>query len=127
MQPEGAPRVLLDQGLPARAAEQLRQIGWDAVHVSELGLQTAEDVNLLQLACAESRVAVTLDRDFPQILALTAARQPSVIPIRLQGLRAPELCRILSSAWQQYRALLEAGCVLQIGSKGVRARALPLR
>ena len=35
--------VLLDQGLPIGAAAILRRDGWDAVHVSELGLATADD------------------------------------------------------------------------------------
>jgi predicted nuclease of predicted toxin-antitoxin system len=57
-------RILLDQGLSAKAAEILRQAGWDAVHVREIGMRDAPDVDILALAASDSRVVVTLDRDY---------------------------------------------------------------
>lgn len=48
-------RVLLDQGLAPRAAAMLRDDGWDAVHVSEIEMQTAEDVEILNLARAAGK------------------------------------------------------------------------
>ena len=66
-------RVFLDQGLPFTAASILRAGGWDAVHARELGMQEAADGEILTHAAQEARTIITLDRDFPQILALTAA------------------------------------------------------
>jgi predicted nuclease of predicted toxin-antitoxin system len=43
-------RILLDQGLGPRAATILRQHGWDAVHVSEIGMARAEDIQILERA-----------------------------------------------------------------------------
>ena len=43
-------RILLDQGLAPRAATILRQHGWDAVHVSEIGMAQAEDIQILERA-----------------------------------------------------------------------------
>jgi len=43
-------RLLLDQGLPARAAGTLRDEGWDAVHVREIGMHEAEDTDILARA-----------------------------------------------------------------------------
>ena len=48
--------VLLDQGLPRTAAGLLRQIGWDAQHVSERGMSQAEDVAIIEVARQEGRV-----------------------------------------------------------------------
>ncbi len=81
-------RVLLDQGMPARTASMLRAFGWDAVHVREIGMHKSEDREILAHAVAEGRVVVTLDQDFPQILALTEAAAPSIILIRKERLRA---------------------------------------
>jgi len=78
-------RILLDQGSPVTASSILRAGGWDAGHVREIGMKEAEDADILQYASQEARVDVTLDRDFPQILALTSASHPSVILIRQQG------------------------------------------
>jgi len=60
-------RVVLDQGLPATAAAILRSEGWDAVHVAKSQCILATDSEVLDYAARESRVVITLDRDFPQI------------------------------------------------------------
>jgi hypothetical protein len=57
-------RVLLDQGLAPAVAGLLRESGWDAVHVSEVGLGSADDTEILENARAADRVCVTLDHDF---------------------------------------------------------------
>ena len=56
-------RLLLDQGLPRSSAASLKQAGWDAIHVSEIGMSRADDVDILQRARAEARICVTLDAD----------------------------------------------------------------
>jgi predicted nuclease of predicted toxin-antitoxin system len=43
-------RILLDQGLAPAAATLLRAAGWDVIHVSEAGLDTAEDPEILEFA-----------------------------------------------------------------------------
>lgn len=54
-------RILLDQGLSPRAAEILRASGWDAVHVSEIGMHKATDVEILSEARTAERICFTLD------------------------------------------------------------------
>ena len=71
-------RIVLDQGLPATAAMILRAGGWDAAHVREIAMNEATDGEILDYAARESRVAITLDRDFPEILALTGTWLPGV-------------------------------------------------
>jgi predicted nuclease of predicted toxin-antitoxin system len=39
--------------------------------VGEIGKSEATDCEILDYAARESRVVITLDRDFPQFLALT--------------------------------------------------------
>jgi predicted nuclease of predicted toxin-antitoxin system len=79
-------RILLDQGLAARAAAILRQHGLDAVHVSEIGLERAEDIHILEQARKDERVCVTLDHDFHAHLAVSGQGRPSVVLLRVQGL-----------------------------------------
>jgi predicted nuclease of predicted toxin-antitoxin system len=119
-------RIVLDQGLPATAAALLRDAGWDAIHVRELAMQESADAEILEYALLDGRVVVTLDRDFPQILALTLAARPSVVLIRQQGLRAAELVTLLNSIWREHEVPLGEGCVLKVGSRGTRFHRLPL-
>lgn len=81
-------RVLLDQGLAPAAAVLLRQHGWDAVHVSEIGMQTADDAAILDAALIADRVCVTLDHGFHAHLAMARSGRPSVVLLRTQGLNA---------------------------------------
>lgn len=43
-------RLLLEQGLAPHAAAILRGIGMDVVHVSEIGMEQAEDIQILEKA-----------------------------------------------------------------------------
>lgn len=85
------------------------------------------DAEILALAERESRVVITLDRDFPQILALLGAARPSVMLIRQQRLRAAALVDLLTAIWKQYEAELDGGCVMTTGGRGTRLRVLPIK
>ena len=60
-------KLLLDQGLPRTAAAPLVALGWDVVHVGDLGMATASDKEILSRALVEGRAVVTLDADFHTI------------------------------------------------------------
>lgn len=72
-------------------------------------------------------MVITLDRDFPQILALMSATRPSVVLIREQGLRAAAVVTLIESVWLEHEAALDQGCVVKASTRGTRARLLPLR
>jgi predicted nuclease of predicted toxin-antitoxin system len=118
-------RILLDQGLPPSTVKELGE-GWDAVHVRNVGMRDASDEEILEYGARESRAVITLDRDFPQILALTRAALPSVVLIRQQHLRAPDVAALLVNVWQLHEPEVDRGCVVRIGAKGSRIRRLPL-
>jgi predicted nuclease of predicted toxin-antitoxin system len=84
-------RLLLDQGLPRSAAGLLAAANIDAVHVADLGLSSAEDSGILDVARKEARIVVTLDADFHNQLAVSGSTSPSVIRIRIERLRGEEL------------------------------------
>jgi len=81
-------KLLLDQGLPRSLAALLRQNSVDTIHVGEISLATASDEEILQHARTDQRIIVTLDADFHALLALAMAAEPSIIRIRIEGLRA---------------------------------------
>jgi predicted nuclease of predicted toxin-antitoxin system len=119
-------RWLLDQGVPRSAAGRLRQSGADAVHTGEIGMAAASDAAILQRALVENRVVVTLDSDFHQLLALTQAVAPSVIRIRLEGLRTPKLVALLDTVRVHCEAELRRGAVVSVTGQSIRVRLLPL-
>jgi predicted nuclease of predicted toxin-antitoxin system len=119
-------RFLLDQGTPRSAASLLRGLGWEAVHVSEIGLSRATDLQILDVARAESRVCVTLDADFHALLVAHSANSPSVVRIRIEGLRAPQMAAVIQKVVAQTGRDLENGAAVSVTKKSIRIRKLPL-
>ena len=118
-------RWLLDQGLPRSAATYLNDSGHDATHTGDIGMASASDTAILKHAAEESRV-VTLDSDFPALLAVSGAMQPSVIRIREEGLKGGALAQIVSAIALQHDGALLSGCVMSYQDGKIRHRALPL-
>ncbi len=119
-------KLLLDQGLPRSAASLLRASGINVVHTGEVGLASADDTTIIQVARQQERVVVTLDADFHALLALSGADKPSVVRIRIEGLRAEPLAALLLALLAERSAELERGALLTVQSKRVRIRYLPI-
>lgn len=120
-------RILLDQGLSPIAAAHLRATGWDAIHVIEVGLDRAEDIEILRYAAREGRACVTLDHDFHAHLALAQLNGPSVVLIRLDGLTSREQTELLLKVWKSCADEIAAGAAISIDGSSIRVRRLPLR
>ena len=120
-------RLLLDQGLAPRAAELLRQYGFEATHASEVGMSNADDILILERARNEERVCVTLDHDFHAHLAMAGAGRPSVLLLRVQGLDAEGQADLIRSVCIQCDAALSEGAAVSADRDRIRVRRLPLR
>jgi predicted nuclease of predicted toxin-antitoxin system len=118
---------LLDQGLAPRAATILRQNGFDAVHVSEIGMERAEDALILERARNDERVCVTLDHDFHAHLAVAGQGRPSVILLRAQGLDAQRQSDLIRIVYVQCEDALSEGAAVSADRESIRIRRLPLR
>ena len=60
-------------------ARMLFDLGHDAVHASEIGLGQAADSEIIERARNEHKIVVTADLDYPRLLALSLAAEPSLI------------------------------------------------
>lgn len=121
-------RLLLDNNLSHRVAEDLREAGHDAVHVRERGLGNADDTTILELAVNENRVLVTEDTDFGILLARYRAVTPSVVLFRSSDPLTPaEQVHLLLTNLEGVADSLAVGCVVSIGRGHLRVRPLPLR
>jgi predicted nuclease of predicted toxin-antitoxin system len=118
--------ILLDQGLPRSAASLLRDEGWDVLHTGDIGLSRSTDRQILEFARNEQRVIITLDSDFHTILALTNASTPSVIRIRLEGLRGPDLALLIKRIWSRVEPQVKKGAMVIVTESGIRIRNIPV-
>ena len=120
-------RVLLDQGLAPGAAALLRSQGWDAVHVSEAGLERASDPEILEFARQREMTCVTLDHDFHAHLALSLAGSPSVVFVRIEGLSARWQAELITALWEVCGESIAKGAAVSTDGFSVRIHRLPLR
>jgi predicted nuclease of predicted toxin-antitoxin system len=119
-------RLLLDQGLPRSSAEILRNKGWDIQHTGEIGMSRATDRQILEYARDEQRIIITLDSDFHAMLAVENLDSPSVVRIRQEGLRGPELAELVDKIRSRIGQQLENGAMATITEKAIRIRKIPL-
>jgi predicted nuclease of predicted toxin-antitoxin system len=120
-------RFLADMGVAMRIVEWLRAQGHDVKHLREEGLQRMPDGDIFLKAATESRILLTFDLDFGEILALSGERKVSVVLFRLHNTRTPHVIERLKLALAQSKTILETGSVVVIEENRVRTRRLPLR
>jgi predicted nuclease of predicted toxin-antitoxin system len=91
------------------------------------GCQRAADEEILGFALGKNGVVVTLDADFHAILAVSGAVGPSVIRIRIQGLRAMEIVERLLLAATRFGSELEVGSLVTVKARKTTCHRAPDR
>lgn len=72
----------VDENLPSEACDLLRNVGHDAVSVLDQHLGGRPDADIASVCKTESKILVTLDTDFGNILAYPPADFAGIIVIR---------------------------------------------
>lgn len=117
-------KLLLDQGLPRSTALILRTRGLDVVHVGEVGLSSAKDMEILLFAYEHERIVVTLDADFHSLLMVNKMNSPSVVRLRVEGLKGKDLAGILEKIWKDVSDDLAHGAMVTVNKKTIRVHRL---
>jgi predicted nuclease of predicted toxin-antitoxin system len=121
-------RFLVDANLSPRVAAGLTSAGFDSVHVTQVGLLTASDQDILDYAAENGLVIVSADTDFGELLALSrGAIRPSAVLLRSADRLTPDQQAALLAANLPAAAdELETGALVTIARGRVRIRSLPI-
>lgn len=119
-------RFLLDMGLAQSTARFLCQLGHEAVHLRDQGLQRVDDTVIIEKACTEDRIVLTHNLDFGRVVALSGQHIPSVITLRLSDMCAVNVNRHLAEVLLRFAEHLIAGALVSVTDRDIRVRRLPM-
>lgn len=78
-----AHKILLDQMFDRGVLARLRELGYDVLAVSEIGMSTADDSEIVQWAIAHDRTVITLDEHFGDWSILPLSAHSGVIRLKV--------------------------------------------
>ena len=120
-------KFLADMGVSRSTTGKLRDLGHDADHLREIGLQRLPDPQILTRARQEKRVILTFDLDFADLLAAGGESLPSVVLFRLRNQTPASVTPRLLEVIANCGADLEAGAIITVEESRYRVRRLPIK
>lgn len=119
-------KFLIDNNLSPSLSKMLTDSGHNSVHVKEIGMKSASDLEIFEYAFKEKKSVVTADTDFSFILSRWNHSLPSVLLFRFFPYRPEIQFAVLSNIVTRYEVELSQGSLILIEPDRVRIRMLPL-
>jgi predicted nuclease of predicted toxin-antitoxin system len=119
-------RFLADMGVSQRVVTWLQEQGHDATHLRDEGLQKLENGEIFTKAFRESRIILTWDLDFTEILALSKTGTVSAVVFRLMNTRSTHVIARLERVLLESAQDLQEGAIVSVEAGRHRVRLLPL-
>jgi len=119
-------KFLADMGVSISTVRFLRESGHDVVHLHDIAMQKASDLDIVDYAIREDRFVLTFDLDFGTILASSKNVSPSTLIFRLSDLRPVNVNNLLSKILPLVEKPLCTGSIIIIEQDRIRIRKLPI-
>jgi predicted nuclease of predicted toxin-antitoxin system len=120
-------KFLADMGVSRSTSQSLRDLGHDAEHLGEIGLQRLPDPQILTRARQEKRIILTFDLDFADLLAAGGDLLPSVVLFRVRNQTPASVTPRLLEVIAKCGADLEGGSIITVEESRYRVRRLPIK
>ena len=119
-------RFLADMGISQEVVIWLREQGHEATHLRDEGLQRLKNGVIFIKAIHETRIILTWDLDFTEIVALSGRTQVSAVVFRLINTRSVHVIERLKRVLLESAQDLEEGAIISVEEGRHRVRLLPL-
>ncbi|MBY0504836.1 MAG: DUF5615 family PIN-like protein [Bryobacteraceae bacterium] len=106
---------------------ELRQRGYDCVHLRDRDLIKLPDPKIVDLAIEEGRAVLTFDLDFGALMAKFGTNSPSVILFRLRDQSPASVNSKLLAVVRDCVEALISGSLIVVDDSGYRIRRLPIQ
>lgn len=108
------------------AVEHLGRDGHDCVHAAAVGLASASDADILEVARREGRIVVTADLDYPRLVALERSDGPGIILFRGGSYSDREMLDLLDRILARAGELELDRSITVVDRQRIRRRRLPI-
>lgn len=119
-------KFLVDMPVSPMLAEWLNKKGYDAVHLSSLGLHQAKDKEILEQARRDKRIIITADLDFPQLLAMSRAKDPGIILFRGGNYNEQEMLNLIKRVLESLKEERISHSITVVDKTRIRCCPLPI-
>jgi len=119
-------KFLIDENLPRSFAKLLESLGYEASHVTEVGLEETDDVQIVHYARQYHYIIITFDLDFSRIVALGSLEFPSIITFRMDSMNSEKFYGILQQHLPVLEQALQHGSMVTVTDLRIRVKKLPV-
>jgi predicted nuclease of predicted toxin-antitoxin system len=119
-------KFLIDENMPLSFAEILNGMGYDAVHVFEVGLDETDDAIILEHAKQNQQIIITFDLDFSRLVAVGKVQLPSVITFRTDAMTSDFFKQVMTQHLNNLNEALTGGALVTITDQNIRVKRLPV-
>ena len=116
-------RFLLDENVDLPLADYLRETGHDATAVALDYTRSISDYQVLEIARAESRILITNDKDFGDLIYHRQLAHAGVILFRLRDEDIPFKIARLEAVLTHHAEALAARAYVVVTDRRIRVRA----
>ncbi|MGI8910247.1 MAG: DUF5615 family PIN-like protein [Rubrobacteraceae bacterium] len=113
--------LLADEGVDRQIVDRLRREGHDILYIAEMEPGIPDEA-VLEAANRESRLLLTADKDFGELVFRQRRISSGVILIRLAGLTPEYKARMVASTLEERAAELTPGTFAVVAPGSVRIR-----
>ncbi len=117
-------RLFCDQNILVDTVIFLRKSGYDVLSTRDLGMERAQDSEVLQAAIEEERILLTYNSDFGDLRAFPPETHAGIIRLKIH----PQVCEVLHPILKKALFSLAqdqiAGKLVTITPKKIRIRGL---
>ena len=113
-------RFLLDQMFDRAVLAGLREAGFDVLAVSEIGMSTADDAEIVQWAITNARVVITLDDHFGDWAILPLDTHSGVIRLKVNPTTTSNTLKLLLPFLNKYSDRNFSNHLVIVRSTGIR-------
>ncbi len=119
-------KFLIDMPVSPQLAKWLNEKGHDAIHASDIGLHKTTDKDIIKETRKQERIIITADLDFPQLLAMSHAKDPGIILFRGGNYNEQEMLNLLKRVFDNIREEKLSNSITVVDKSRIRRCPLPI-